>query len=56
MTTTEFKDEDYAAAKRYADCNGETGNETDIAYNAFLAGIEFQKNKFHDPEKEYYGF
>lgn len=27
----------------------------EIARDAFIAGIEWQKNRYHTPDKEYYG-
>ena len=51
----ENRKEEILAAISYAEKNGNATEEL-AAYNAFLAGIEFQKNRYKDPEKEYYGF
>ena len=39
------------AAENYIKEKG--GNEE--VYNAFLAGVQFQKTRFKKPKKEYYG-
>lgn len=48
--------EELKAAEKYA-CRWETNPsvEYDMLRNAFLAGIEWQKNRSHEPDKEYYG-
>ncbi len=48
--------EELAAAERYAD-NFELNTSVlhGMLCNSFLAGVEWQKNRYHEPDKEYYG-
>ena len=34
----------------------EIGPTYDKVFEAFLAGVEFQKGRYSEPDKEYYGF
>lgn len=50
-------DEAIEAAVKYAEEKADPGLDYDKVYDAFLAGIEFQKMRYNrKPEKEYYGF
>lgn len=44
------------AAVEYATEKALLGWSYDKAYDAFLAGVKFQKTRFKEPNKEYYGF
>lgn len=44
-------------AVKYAAENAAPGLDYDKVYDAFLAGVEFQKARYNvKPDKEYYGF
>ena len=43
------------AAVEYASEKAILGWNYDKAYDAFLAGVKFQKERYKDPETEYYG-
>ena len=47
--------EEIDAAFEYAKEKATIGLDYDQVYDAFLAGIEWQKNRYKDPEIEYYG-
>lgn len=50
------KSEELKAAEEYADFLVRYSSVAgDAVRNAFLAGIEWQKNRYHAPDKEYYG-
>ena len=51
-----FEKEELDAAEKYADdFELKTSVLHGMLCNAFLAGIEWQKNRYHAPDKEYYG-
>ena len=47
-------DESVIAAEEYAEKNATAENYMEI-FDAFLAGVKFQKERYKDPEIEYYG-
>ena len=48
--------EELEAAKKYADPQARYSPSLgDAMREAFLAGVEWQKNRYHEPDKEYYG-
>ena len=47
--------EEIDAASEYAELRSEVGVSYDEVFDAFLAGIDFQKNRYKEPEREYYG-
>ncbi len=52
----EKNSEEFKAAEEYADSLARYSSVAgDAVRNAFLAGIEWQKNRYHAPIKEYYG-
>lgn len=52
----EKKDEgSIEAAVKYATEQADLGWDYDKVYDAFLAGVEFQKTRYKKPDREYYG-
>ena len=43
------------AAVEYGKKNATLGFDYNQVYDAFLAGVEWQKGRYFQPEKEYYG-
>lgn len=60
MGTTDCKKVDSEAMKAGMKYAGEVSQEINELYDkildAFLSGVEFQRTRYKDPDKEYYGF
>lgn len=56
MTKTKFEQEEIDAAVEYAKEHADLGLDYNQVYDAFLAGVQWQKKRPPvKPDKEYYG-
>jgi hypothetical protein len=55
MEQKKRQQEEIDAAVEYGKEHATLGLDYNQVYDAFLAGIDWQKNRYFPPEKEYYG-